>query len=209
MAKSYLESLLGLQEKIILIARQHWLILVSSIFLEVAVILIVFVASITAAILIPPYALIIAAIGFIVMLLPIATMIRDILDWTNRQYVVTNRRVIQISGIFNKNVVDSSLEKVNDLRMSQSAMGRIFDYGDVEIMTASELQMNRFKQIEDPVSFQTVLLNAKEKMERGETPLAPSEGFAGIIEQLDRLRQQGILSEEEFQQKKAELLAKL
>ena len=209
MAKSYLESLLGMKETILLIARQHWLILVSSIFLEVAVILIVFAASITVAVLFPPYALIIAAIGFVVMLLPVATMIRDILDWTNRQYVVTSRRVIQISGVFNKNVVDSSLEKVNDLRMSQSAIGRIFDYGDVEIMTASELEMNRFKQIENPVGFQTVLLNAKEKLDRNDTTSAPSEGVAGIIEQLDRLRQQGILSEEEFQQKKAELLAKL
>jgi uncharacterized membrane protein YdbT with pleckstrin-like domain len=66
-------------------------------------------------------------------------MINDILVWSHHQYIVTNWRVLQISGIFNKNVIDSSLEKVNDVKMTQSFFGRIFNYGNVEILTASEL----------------------------------------------------------------------
>ncbi len=52
---------------------------------------------------------------------------------------------MQISGIFNKSVIDSSLEKVNDIKMDQSALGRMFGYGDIEILTASELGVNLFK----------------------------------------------------------------
>ena len=66
-------------------------------------------------------------------------MLRDILIWWNRQYIITSLRVIQISGVINKNLTDSSLEKVNDVKLSQSIVGRLFDYGNVEILTASEV----------------------------------------------------------------------
>ena len=208
MAKSYLDSLLGERERIVLIARQHWFILFSSIFLELSLILIILAATVSAAIFLTPYALIIVAVGFALMMLPIATMTRDILNFANRQYIVTNRRVMQISGILNKNVQDSSLEKVNDVVMQQSAFGRMFDYGDIEILTASELGVNLFKQIEEPIQFKTAMLNAKEYLERGDDDQA-EDSIPGLIAQLDQLRRQGILNDEEFQQKKAQLLSRL
>jgi ribosomal protein S20 len=120
--------------------------------------------------------------------------------------------VIQISGIFNKNVIDSNLEKVNDIKMVQTAMGRMFGYGDVEILTASELGVNLFKRIDEPIRFKTAMLNAKEQMEKDITTEPAASTAANIpemIARLDDLRKQGILSDEEFQQKKSELLTKL
>ena len=209
MAKSYLENLLSEREKILLAARQHWFILASSIFFEITMIIIIFAGTITAAIFFQPYALILAAVGFILMLIPIATMTRDILLWTNHQYLVTNRRVMQLSGVINKAVTDSSLEKVNDVKMAQTALGRMFGYGDIEILTASELGINVFKQIENPIRFKQAMLNAKEKLDYGEHEQPKEESVPALIAQLDTLRKQGILSDEEFQLKKAELLAKI
>jgi len=221
MAKSYLENLLGEREKIILVARQHWFILASSIFLECFSILLILAATVTASIFLNPYIIIIVIVGFALLLIPIATMTHDILEWSQRQYIVTNWRVMQISGIFNKNVTDSSLEKVNDVKMSQTVFGRLFGYGDVEIMTASELGVNVFKRIEDPVRFKTAMLNAKELLSgtsayesnltsevKGALDMEGG-GIPTTIAQLDSLRRQGVLTEEEFAQKKAELLAKL
>jgi uncharacterized membrane protein YdbT with pleckstrin-like domain len=152
-----------------------------------------------------------AAFGFLLVLVPLAIMTWDILTWSNRQYIVTNRRVIQISGIFNKNVVDSSLEKVNDVKMSQSFFGRLFDYGDVEILTASETGDNLFKRIGDPVKFKTAMLNAKEKLgyEGTGAHAQRAESIPAQIAGLDVLRKQGIVTEAEFQSKKKELLAKM
>lgn len=209
MAKSYVESLLGDQEKILLTARQHWFLLASSIFFELAVILIILATTVSLAVFIPLYSLIIVAVGFVLILIPIATMTRDILLWSNRQYIVTNRRVLQIFGIFNKHVTDSSLEKVNDVKMEQSAFGRMFGYGDIEILTASELGANLFKSIEDPIQFKTAMLNAKERLERGDEEPGEAQNIPALIAQLDQLRQQGVLSEAEFQSKKTELLSKL
>ncbi len=161
MPQSYLDSLIGEREQIQLVSRQHWFILFSSIALEIFAILVILAAIVTSAILLPTALLLVFVVGFALLLIPIISMIRDILLYSHHEYIITNRRVIQLSGILNKQVIDSSLEKVNDIKMAQSAFGRIFDYGDVEILTASELGVNLFKRIEKPVQFKTAMLNAK------------------------------------------------
>jgi uncharacterized membrane protein YdbT with pleckstrin-like domain len=206
MATNYLEGLLGENERILLETHQHWFVLFNKIFLEIILIVIIFAASLFAAYYYP-----IAITGLILVVVPVLGMLKDITVWRNQAYAVTTRRVIQISGVFSKNVVDSSLEKVNDVKMSQSFFGRIFGYGDVEILTASELGVNLFHQIANPVEFKTEMLNAKERLGLEEIGLAAhvSEDIPTMIEKLDVLRRRGVLSETEFQQKKAELLAKL
>lgn len=205
----YVESLLGEREKIILIAHQHWFILVRAIVFEIVIILILIALTITAGAYFSEFALLIGAVGTILLLLPLSTMMRDILDWTNRQFIVTNRRVVQISGILNKNVTDSSLVKVTDVKLEQSAFGRLFNYGDIEILTASEFGVNLFRRIEEPIIFKIAMLNAKERLEGGDGAVQPAEDILEILASLDRLRDLGILSEEEFKKKKAELLARL
>ena len=167
MSKSYLGSLLGENEKVEFVARQHWSVLLRSIGAEIVIAIIIlgavtiampFTGGIARPVLHPP------------ALIPLAMITRDVIIWWNNQYVVTNRRVIQIHGVFNKNVINSSLEKVNDVKMEQSFFGRMLDYGDIEILTASELGVNRFSWIEKPVHFKTAMLNAKERMGMDEMP---------------------------------------
>ena len=206
MAKSYLEGLLGENEQIVLETHQHWFVLFGKIFLEVFLIALLFGGSLALSALYP-----VALYAMILVLVPLGGLVNDVMIWRNNAYIVTNRRVIQISGVFNKDVVDSSLEKVNDVKMSQSFLGRMFGYGDIEILTASELGVNLFHQIAEPVGFKTAMLNAKERLgfeEIGKS-VHIADDIPAMIEKLDGLRKRGILSDEEFQKKKAELLAKL
>ena len=209
MADTYLNNLLGENETILLVTRQHWLVLLGEILVEalLTIAIIVLVTMLWSLLLMN----LLVLFGYLLLLLPLGSMGRDYLIWGNRKFVVTTRRVIQISGVFSKNVTDSSLEKVNDVKMGQSFLGRLLDYGDIEILTASELGVNLFRRIGRPIRFKTAMLNAKEKLEteqasggRRQEPDVPT-----LIEQLDGLRKQGVLTEEEFQRKKAELLTKL
>ena len=206
MAKSYIQSMLGENERVLLVTRQHWFVLFSAITAEIFITLVIVAGVSVATIYYPP-----AAFGFVLVFVPLLSALRDILIWSNHEYLVTNRRVIQISGIFNKNVVDSSLEKVNDVKMSQSFFGRMFDYGDVEILTASEIGVNLFRRIGDPVKFKTAMLNAKEKLGFAEAGahVQRAGDIPALIAELDELRKKGIVTEAEFQKKKAELLAKM
>lgn len=212
MSDLYLNSLLGEREKIILVTRQHWYVLLRSILFELILIIGTIIAVMLVYIFWNPQP--ITLLGFLLVLLPLASMVRDIYYWRNHKYVVTDRRVIQLFGVLHKNVTDSSLEKVNDVKMDQSFLGRVFDFGDIEILTASELGINRFTFIGHPIEFKTAMLNAKFKIEAVEQPyFSPTEHPAmdvpRLIEQLDELRKSGALSEAEFQEKKSKLLARI
>ncbi len=207
----YVESLLGKNETIVIKTRRHWMVLVGSI-----------VGNVFFALIIIAIAVILVATGIasplgagalILLLLPAALFIRDYLDWWNEEYLVTNRRVVQAEGTVNKHVIDSSLEKVNDVVLNQSFFGRMFDYGDIEIMTASEIGVNKLRTIAHPVKFKTEMLNQKEAMGTdehfgGHGPIGQGD-IPTMIAELDALRKQGVLTEEEFQQKKAQLLSKM
>jgi len=212
MAKSYADKLLGEHEKILMVARQHWFTFLQAILVEILFIVVILVIVTVLLVLLPSYKII--ALGYFLLLIPFVGMARDYVDWSSRQYIVTNFRVIQLSGIVNKNVIDSALEKVNDVMMKQSFFGRIFNFGDVEILTASELAPNLFRHIGNPVHFKTTMLDAKERLEHEgsrpeETEEADRSNIPALIEQLDHLRQRGVLTEEEFQKKKADLLTKM
>ena len=209
MAKDYVEEMLAQNERILLRARKHWSVLFGNIALEIVLIIALIVLSIALA---PLVAFPAVPLGFVLVLVPLVGMVRDVLLWYNRQYIVTNRRVIQTSGVFSKDVVDSSLEKVNDVKLSQSFWGRLFDYGDIEILTASEVGANVFRSIGNPIRFKTAMLNAKERLEFGSEVAVQGSAIADIpslIARLDDLRKKGLISEAEFQQKKTELLAKM
>jgi uncharacterized membrane protein YdbT with pleckstrin-like domain len=207
---SYLKNLLGENEQIVFVTRQHWLILLGQILAKSVLALgLVIVITLIWRIWLPE--MMVVALAYLLLILPLVGLLRDVITWTNRQYIVTDWRVIQISGVFSKEVTDSSLEKVNDVKLEQSFVGRLLDYGDLEILTASELGVNRFSHVGQPIHLKTAMLNAKEKLEHGQVELeSRSEvDISEPIEQLDNLRQQGLLTEKEFQQQKAQVLAKL
>jgi uncharacterized membrane protein YdbT with pleckstrin-like domain len=210
MSDRYLKSLLGNNEQVLFVTHQHWLVLLGEIITEIvlSIALIVLVTLIWTLWLLNP----LVALGYLLLIIPLISLTRDVLVWSNRKFVITNRRVIQLSGVFSKNISDSSLEKVNDVKMNQTFLGRVFGFGDIEILTASELGVNKLSHIGNPIQYKTTMINAKEKLENVQMNLAPARppaGPADLLAQLDVLRQNGVLTEAEFQAKKAELLKKL
>ncbi len=219
MVDAYVRRLLGNNETILFTTRQHWFLLVQEIFLELVLVgVIVFLGLL----LLPVSPLF--ALAFILLIVPLYGLIRDILVFSSQQFLVTNRRVIHVRGVFHKTVMDSSLEKVNDVNMDQPLLGRLFDYGDVRILTASEEGVNVFKFIAKPIKLKTAMLNAKAAMSHQElvsedygngqsSKVSPEiqlkQEVIRMIEELDDLRKKGIISEEEFRQKKAELLKRI
>ncbi len=230
---AYLDQLLGRGEQILYIARQHLFVLIANILAELSLIALLvaagvtsnwafkdsttpIVGSFTASSLI---LLICVTISIIVMI----SGFIDYLRWNTEQYVITDRRVIQVRGIFNKRVIDSSLEKINDVELRQSMIGRMMNFGTVEILTASDEGVNVMDRIEDPLEFKKAMLDAKHNHERGYGYLDPQNYPAAqpqpraagpgeiqrMLEELAMLRERGILSPEEFESKKRELLSRI
>jgi uncharacterized membrane protein YdbT with pleckstrin-like domain len=199
---SYLKSLMSEGEKIALVAHQHWFLLAQAVLPEVGVLAVGIVALSWAVWAAGP----LPALGYLLLLIPLVSFLHDFLIWNNHRYVVTNRRVIQMTGVFNKSVIDSSLDKVNDVKLVQSMWGRVFGYGDIEILTASEMGVNRFSLIANPVRFKTAMLNSKTALEHGQAAgMSAARNTAALMAQLDSLHKEGVLTDSEYKTKKAAL----
>jgi uncharacterized membrane protein YdbT with pleckstrin-like domain len=207
----YEEKLLATNERVVFTTRQHWIVLAYHALINLGPAGVLAAGAIFFSMFFPPLLL-----ALVVLLIPVVRFLIHLIRWWNEQYIITNRRVIQASGIINKNVIDSSLEKVNDVVLTQSVWGRLLGYGDVEILTASEIGVNKLRRIGGPVEFKTAMLDQKESMgvvERIDesqlsAPTLPAD-IPQLIAQLDELRKQGIITQEEFEQKKKILLDKI
>lgn len=209
----YVQSLLGVNESIIVRERRHWFVWLPQLLLSLFIMAVIIAASL----LLRPDTNDLSLLGLVFLIIPIWTFVRVFLDWLTEEYIITSRRIIQSEGIINKSVIDSSLEKINDVTLSQSVMGRILDYGDLEILTASELGINKLRHIQSPVRFKIAMVNAKEALRTiGDIEDVTNRGISfskndipELIAELDVLRQKGIITQVEFEEKRAKLLALL
>jgi len=107
-------------------------------------------------------------IGWVTAILFVGGLV--VFAWTairyvNQEYVLTNRRVIQVEGVLNRKSTDSSLEKINDAVLSQSFIGRMFDFGDLTVLTASDSAIDRMHMLRRPIAFKKAMLDAKHEAE--------------------------------------------
>lgn len=227
---AYVDELLGRGEKILYIARQHLFVLLSHIITELGLIALLVAAGVVARAAFDTTSLPIGnmqagtLILIVCMLISIGVLIsgfRDYLRWNSEQYIVTDRRVIQVRGVLSKEVVDSSLEKINDVELAQSWIGRLFNYGTIEISTAADAGVNVMDSISRPLEFKRMMLEAKYDHDRGygylephdyapyDQPITSQYDIQHAIEELATLRDRGILSIDEFETKKRELLSRI
>jgi len=176
-------------------------------------------------------------VGLALLVIGLAWLGQIYLSWYSQDYLVTNRRVIKVEGIFSKRSADSSLEKINDAVLAQSVLGRMLGYGDLDIMTAAEESVDRYRMLSQAQTFKRTMLDEKHKLEQeafqipapplraapppppeptqAPPPAAPaprqmsSEEITSALGDLADLRDRGAITPEEFEAKKAELLGRL
>jgi hypothetical protein len=175
---SYADQLMSTGEQIRYRQKQHWFIFVwGARFTILAIILAGIIGFLTAGMgqgTARDVFTWIVAILFIGGLLVLAW---TILQYLSHEYVITSHRVLQVFGVLNKTSMDSSLEKINDAKLTQSIFGRMFGFGDLDILTASDTGVDQFRMIRNPIEFKRAMLDAKHEYERefaGVSDFAPS-----------------------------------
>ena len=267
---TYVEKLLSRGEEIVFESRQHWFALIARSWLWLLALVLGVTLLIWWGSNRPPDDNLdrIFGIGIaLLILLPVLRVALLVWAWRNEQFLVTTRRIMRAEGIFNKHVADSNLEKINDARLSQSLLGRVFDYGTLDILTAAEEEgmIDDFPMMAEPVKFKIAMLNQKEMLERPDlarpavqrgppppamqqVPLEPPRSGSGLVrqvgdgssaataapaatpatetssppagregidsladtlERLGQLRDRGLITQEEFDSKKRQLLERM
>jgi uncharacterized membrane protein YdbT with pleckstrin-like domain len=207
----YIKKLLSANEEILFKTRRHLFVVFGHIVKELLILLALGVAWFAIYQWASPeysgiFQLLIAAVALIVII----SMFLDLLRWSRDSFYVTNRRVIQVSGVLNKKVLDSSLSKINDVILNQSWMGRIFNYGTIKILTATEEVVNLLDRINNPMGFKRAMLDAKTILEP--TPTGPgslSTSATQLLEELAQLKAKNMISETEYEEKRKEILKRM
>jgi len=165
MSVQYLSQQLGANEKIVYTERHHWIFPIAEM-----VKWIIFAAAVLAIIIFlrwwqPDWRWVNWLI--IAFVVPVFRIVWGFIAWRMNVYALTNRRVVEVTGVINKTVADSSLEKLTDVVLRQSLLGRMLGFGDIEVLTAAAgAGINYLKQIRHPMQFKQAMVNAKEELER-------------------------------------------
>ncbi len=187
-------------ENLVILSRQHWLVLFRPVLLNVIIL----------AVLIGLAYISQRAWFLLFILVPLLYLVWEYLAWHRREYVLTDRRVVKQEGVFSTSSFDAPLDKINNVFHNQSFMGRIWKYGDVGLETASEQGTTVFDFLSHPLDFKNEIVRQREMYTGNSRPgAAPSKSIPQLIDELASLRDRGIITESEFQVKKRALLEKM
>jgi hypothetical protein len=167
---NFTASLLSDGERIIVERRQHWLVLVDRsklaiLGLVVALLIFIFRGNLGNDGIGGGINFILGWVVLALVVYAVVVFVYQYLHWVNDAFIVTSRRVIQIEGILNKKALDSSLEKINDAVLTENVFGRIFGFGDLEILTASDSGIDRMHMLVDASGFKREMTEAKHELE--------------------------------------------
>ena len=131
--------------------------------------------------------------------------------WATTSFVVTTDRLIHRSGVFGKRGIEIPLEQVNTVFFKQSFLERLLRCGDLVIESGGERGSQAFSDISTPSLVQNEIYRQIEanqgRMSAGRAPVTESIGEK--LQQLDDLRRRGVVTQAEFDAKKATLLDRL
>src|SRR5919112_377771 len=166
----YADRLLAEGERVRLRSRQHFLATV----IEGRMAWAIFVAALVLVFLVTQLGpttteilrQIFSWIGLGLLLVSLAWLAQIYLAWYMQDYAITNRRVMKVEGILKKRSADSALEKINDAVLEQSVFGRTLGYGDLDILTANEQSVDRYRMLSQAQTFKRTMLEEKHKLEQ-------------------------------------------
>jgi uncharacterized membrane protein YdbT with pleckstrin-like domain len=164
---NYPESLLASGERVVRREHQHWFILAAN--TRYAILALIGAALLTfVSVWFGIDGVLWQALGVLTLVLfvyGIAAFLWGILRYRNEEYLITNRRLIHAEGVVNKKTTDSSLEKINDAVLTESMFGRMFGFGDLDVLTASEEGIERLRMLRDAKDFKKAMIEAKHELE--------------------------------------------
>ena len=133
-------------------------------------------------------------------------------QWVTTDFVLTTDRLIYRKGVVSRHGKEIPLERVNDVSFTQSLFQRVLRAGDLLVESGGERGQSHFGHFANPQDIQNEIHRAIEAAQArdadrmaGRRELSPLEQ----LEKLEELRQRGVISQAEFEVKKAKLLDRL
>jgi uncharacterized membrane protein YdbT with pleckstrin-like domain len=197
------------EEKIVLDLHPHWIMLAKGVVILVAAILfggfVQFGLTLTGTL--DSFASGMAALFVIGALL---YFLQRWIAWISTNFVVTTDRCIYREGIISKRGIEIPLERINTVFFNQGIVDRMVGAGTLTIESAGEHGVQTFEDVRNPIAVQQELYqqmedNENRKFDRVRSP-ATAVSVADEIAKLAALRDDGHITQAEFESQKATLL---
>lgn len=197
-------------EKIILVTKPHWFTLGLPFLIMLAGFIIGSIIEKSAK----------GSYGLFLILIVLCYFIFKIIQRNMNIWVVTNLRVIDEYGVISNNSKESPLDKINNVTYKQSFWGKIFGFGNVQIQTAAEIGSTTYFAVEKPKELKDTITQMQEEYKETQIKKQAAELASAIVagqqtnktdittelEKLYELKQKGILTEEEYINRKTKIL---
>ncbi|HEV7200220.1 MAG TPA: SHOCT domain-containing protein [Candidatus Limnocylindria bacterium] len=225
------EKLLA-NEEILFESKKHWISPVRDSIVPVLLIIGAYVLGILRGDGQGPLSFIGDIIGWIqigLVVVGAAMIIYNIIAWRSATFAVSDLRVLREEGLISKRSSATLLPSITDVKTKIPFLGSSLGYGDLEILTqGGEKGIDRFSSITQPEEFRDKVLNQKvagtaqaPAQAAAPTPAAPSAApetqtsaapgadDMTTLTRLAELRDSGVISAEEYEAKKAEILSRI
>ena len=224
-------NLLNEKEELVLDLRPHWFFLAKPVVYFAGALILTFLA----ALLWKPTGTVNSVVDIacaVLVLVTLVFLVWEYLVWTSTMFVLTSDRIVSRRGVLTKSGVEIPLERVNTVFFQQGVFERMIGSGDLAIESAGERGTETFNDVRKPSVVQKEIYvqmeaNENRKFDRMRGPAGGGPGAQGgftgdptqvqgtgqsipdQIEKLAELHQRGVLSDAEYQRKKAELLDRM
>lgn len=144
----------------------------------------------------------------------IVASIGGITEWLTTRYWVTNERLIVRTGFFTKTGQEIPVDAINSVTVRQGPFERMLGYGDMTVESAAQGSLQVFRNVPDPMTVQKTIYDAREDRTmhlsgasgRPGPEAGPARGRYADLADLAKLRDDGVISDAEFEAEKAKLL---
>ena len=166
------------------------------------------------------------------LLVAIAWILYNVAEFLSAHFGVTNMRVLRYEGLIRRRSSETLLAMLTDVRLDEPALGRALGFGNLKILTSSGAAgEDEFMTVAKAKELRTAIQEQKAKMMTGgpapapvaaqppappatpaaaaAPPATPAGDTASSLAALDSLRSQGLITEEEYQAKRSEILGRL
>ncbi|HYS77723.1 MAG TPA: PH domain-containing protein, partial [Candidatus Dormibacteraeota bacterium] len=142
-------------EELVAVVRRHWLVLGG----PLAWTLVLLGCLIGALLIRRPW---VAPVAGVALALCVAWAAWRWLDWRCDLWAVTTQRVIDESGVLSVRMIDSPLDRIENVTCLQSLWGRVLGYGTLNVQTAAEAGSTTIEKVTRPIELKEMILAQQE-----------------------------------------------
>ena len=143
---SYVESVLQPGEQVRLLATLHWILYVPGVLVLICALAVWLYAGS-----IPGGETMWMIVAGVLAAIAVIMLFRAWFERWVTEIAVTDRRVIFKTGFIRRDTNEMQMDKVESVRVDQSILGRIFDYGDITVLGTGKGEFTRLKTIAAPL----------------------------------------------------------